>query len=820
MSKAGQSNAAGNGNATGHRKLLELSRRLSATIGAEFFQTLAKHLASALAADCVVIAEFIGGQFERCRSVGAWCDGASARFEFELAGSALAQIVLGRPCHWRSRVRSRFPTDALFRETHAEAFVAVPLQADATHTLGAIMAVYRRPLASVRFSKAMLDIFADRAAAELTRKFEEEKLRESDQRYHAFIAKNADAMWRLEFEQTIPLDLPEEEQLERIYKYGYVAECNDAFAHLVGMERADQLVGSGLDKIVYPRDPSIREATLVGIRSGYNLTSVETSHVDASGRRRCMLRSQWGIVEDGQLQRIWGSTRDITDLRHTELALDASEQRMADVVESMRMPVFFLDLNGAIKFCNNYMFDMTNLEADELIGREWLQTLIPAADRGRVSAELERTTPDEPMHFESLLLTKTGTLQVEWDSIVLRSSDGSPAARALIGRNVTEQRALQEQVLQAQKLAGMGRLAGGLAHDFNNLLTIILGNASKLLDGRESSDPAFFSLTQIQRAAERSAELAHRLLTFGRREIYRPQRLDLTKMLEEARCFVESIAGNQIRLNYNLEAELRPVRVDPSHFQQLVLNLAANARDAMPKGGLLTIATANVNVPCDHLPVVGIPRGEYVQLTIADTGTGMSDEVKAHLFEPFFTTKEGKGTGLGLAMAYGIVQQCAGFIRVDSEPGRGTTIRIFLPGVHTVESPAPPKPKHALPGGTETILLVQDGQSLGTVADKTLRDLGYSVWSADGPLQALDICRSAATRIQLMVSPAVTHGLRGEVLFTMVKELQPDIKALLVFTGKESPAAQSSSGAVADVLPRRFSRRALAVKVREVLDRN
>jgi two-component system cell cycle sensor histidine kinase/response regulator CckA len=265
---------------------------------------------------------------------------------------------------------------------------------------------------------------------------------------------------------------------------------------------------------------------------------------------------------------------------------------------------------------------------------------------------------------------------------------------------------------------------------------------------------------------------------------------------------------------------LRPVRVDPSHFQQLVLNLAANARDAMPKGGLLTIATANVNVPCDHLPVVGIPRGEYVLLTIADTGTGMSDEVKARLFEPFFTTKEkGKGTGLGLALAYGVVQQSAGFIRVDSELGRGTTFRIFLPTVHGVELQSPPKSRRTLPGGAETILLVQDGQAWDSVADQTLRDLGYAVWSADSPLRALEICRSSATRIQLMVSPTVPHGMRADVLVSTIKEIQPDIKALLVSSGKELPAAETNSGAAPDVLPWRFSRRALAIKVREVLDR-
>ena len=819
MTRSGQRLVTENEDGAAQKSLLEISRKVSATIGTDFFHAIAKHLAEALAADCVAVMEFAGGQMERCRSVGAWCSGAPASFEYELAGSAAAQIVQGRPCHWRSHVRERFPSDAFLSRSRAEACVGVPLPTDGSPPIGALMAVYHQPVPGLRFPKAMLQTFAERAAAELTRKLEEDKLRESEQRYRAFIAKNPDAMWRVEFEQPILTSLPAEEQFDRIHQYGYLAECNDAVARLLGRESADQLIGARVDEVAPARDPSARHATMVAIHAGYRLTTVETTPIDAAGNRRCMLRSQWGIVEDGRLVRIWGANRDITELRHAEMALDASEQRMADLIESARMLVAFVNLNGTIEFCNSYMHEITGWPAEELFGKEWVGTLIPAAERGRVMDELKRNTPDFPVHFESSLVTRDGFLQVEWDSTVLKNSGGGAAVRALVGRDMTEQKALQEQILQAQKLAGIGRLAGGLAHDFNNLLTVILGYTSKLLDETNPLDPSMASLKQIEKAAGKSAELAHRLLTFSRREVFRPQVMDVNALVEDARSLLEALAGEDVRLVLNLQPGLRAVRADPTQFHQILMNLGANARDAMPQGGVLTFATSNFDIAPHEPHPAGVPAGEYVLLTIADSGTGMTEEVKSHLFEPFFTTKEaGRGTGLGLAVVYGIVQQSAGQIRVDSEPGRGTTFRIFLPRANAVDVPEQPPSKDELPRGTETVLLVGNGRSLPGAATK-LGDLGYTILSADDPTQALEISRKSASPIQLMITVAVTHGMPGEVLLKMVKEFQPNIKVLLVSDGKETSASGDDPAPGFDFLPKPFSRKRLALKVREILDR-
>lgn len=805
--------------AADRKNLLEVCRRVSATIGADFFEAIAKHLAEAIGADGVFVVEFIGGPMERCRSVGGWLDGAPSKIEYELAGSATAEIALGKASQLRSHAMKKFPSDGLISTLHAEAYLGVPLRAK--QPLGALLALYRKPMASLQTAKSLLDVFAGRAAAELTRKSEEDALRQSEERYRAFIAKNGDAMWRLEFEQPIPVMLPEKEQFDRIYKYGYLAECNEALARLLGFDNPDQLIGARVAEIAPPKDPTIRQATMVAIRAGYRLSNVETCPIDRSGRRRCIIRSQWGIVEDGGLQRVWGSSRDITDLRETEIALHAAEQRMAELLESMRMLVVFLDAAGNIDFCNGHLYELTGWTAADLKGKPWLETMIAVEERDHVAAAMERGCgPDQRVQFESTLTAKDGPpLQIAWDSIALRSADERSVCRALIGRDVTEQKGLEEQLRQAQKLGGIGRLAGGLAHDFNNLLTVILGYTTKLLDNLKPSDPAFMSLAGIQKATERGAELAHRLLTFSRRHPFRLQTMNVNAVVEDSESLVRALIGERIRLVIKMEASLRLVRADPTNLQQVLINLAANARDAMPEGGILTVATANFDVDAGHPHPAGIPEGEYVLLTVADTGSGMTAEVKSHLFEPFFSTKQtNRGTGLGLATVYGIVQQTMAHIRVDSEMGRGTAFRIFFPKADAANSDTPRETSAVLPQGHETILLVEERQEVRALAAKSLRELGYTVLEAEGPLTAMEISGEETIVIDLLISEAAPHGMPGHVLLDMVRAVHPEVKVLFM----ADPTMLSADGAVepgADYLPEPISPWALARKVRVVLDR-
>jgi PAS domain S-box-containing protein len=784
---------------------------------------MVKHLAAALSADCLIIGEFVGGKEERCRTLAAWMDNAPAEFNYPLAGSAAAGVVLGQITRCRSNAQARFPSDALIASVRAEALIGVPLTNAAGHPIGVLMSLFRQPVISIRPSQELLEIFATRASAELTRKQEEDQIRECEERYRAFIARNADGMWRIEFEPPIPVDLAEQEQLDRIYKCGYIAECNEALARLLGREKPEQLIGCGIDEIAPASDPSVREATLISIRSGYRLTNVETSPIDLLGNRRHMLRSQWGIVEDGQLQRVWGSTRDITDMKRAETALEASEQRMTDVLEAMHLLVVVLDPDGLIVFCNDYFYSLTGWSGHELLGENWLVKLIPKEEHARLQSEftLGALNPEAPIHFESTIVGADGSRRhLACDSTVLRRSAGEIAARAIIGRDITEFKALEQEFRQAQKLAAIGRLAGGVAHDFNNLLTVILGYASGLIDNLKPVDAAYIGLLEIRKAAEKGADLSRSLLTFSRRAVLRPKTININALVEDTEPMLAALMGASIQILTDLDPDAGFARLDAGYFHQVLLNLAINARDAMPGGGKLTIVTSHIQIASSQPYASTIPPGSYVQLTVADNGIGMSEAVREHLFEPFFTTKAmGKGTGLGLATVYGIVNQSGGHILVDTELGHGSAFRIYLPRVEEENAAAADGAKYrTLPRGTETILLVEDGDAVRTLTATILRELGYTVFEAEGPGRAIELMRQQRSKVHLLLASVGIQDMPAEDLVHQVKTLFPGIKVLFASGNCDSELPNQFGEPDFGFLPKPFTLVALAVKVRELLD--
>jgi PAS domain S-box-containing protein len=798
---------------------------VAATIGADFFCAIAKHLAKALSADCVLIGEFAAGHMECVKTLGACLDGHPANFEYELAGSASALVASGRPCSCHSAARSRFPSDTLLPEVGAQALIASPLEDKQGHVLGFIMALYREPVANFRAPRQLLEIFSARAASELSRKREQDELRESEQRYRAFIARNPDGMWRIEFEQPIDLSLPEQEQLDRFYQHGYVAECNDALARMLGFDKAQQIIGRRVGEVAPPSDPHARNANLLAIRAGWKFITVETNPVDRFGVRRNVLRSQWGIVEDGKLERIWGTSRDITKLKQSEQALSASERRMSDLLETVQLVVVIVDLQGKVVFCNNYLYRKTGWKLEDVIGTDWLETMVPPEEHANLRAAFARdaANPEDPAHFESTLLGAGGSRwQFEWDRTTLREADGSVTAWANIGRDVTEHRALEMQFRQAQKLATIGRLAGGLAHDFNNLLTVIMGYSAALLCGRDSSDAAYLGLTQIRKAAAKGAELTHRLLAFGRRQVLRTEVLNLNTVIADAEHLIRQLIGEDITLIVELARTPWRTRLDAGCFHQVLMNLAANARDATPRGGSLTIATANTAVKKAADPPSGLLPGEYVQVRVSDTGAGMSNEVRSHLFEPFFTTKEnGKGAGLGLSTVYGIVQQSGGCIFVDTAPGKGTTFRLYFPRARAeARKPHEEAVAASTRRGTENILLVEDREDVRRLIGQILRDLGYTVLEADCPARALELAQDRSHSIHLLLTDVVMPEMNGIELADHVLTYQNEIKVLYVSGYSDAPQniSEKLSEPGSAYLQKPFTPDGLAASVRRVLD--
>jgi two-component system, cell cycle sensor histidine kinase and response regulator CckA len=392
------------------------------------------------------------------------------------------------------------------------------------------------------------------------------------------------------------------------------------------------------------------------------------------------LRTQCGIVENNELRRIWGATRDVTELKMAELAVEASERRFREVLENIQLPAVMLSDSGEITFCNDALLRIAN-PTGALVGRNWLELIPEPRERHLWEAIISNkfAGTESQYHFEGALrFGDDAPRLLVWDAIVLRDVTGEGVGLAAIGRDITDQRLLETRLAQAEKLEGIGRLAAGIAHDFNNLLTLIMGYVELGLGRLESGTPLYKTLASIQSAASDCAVLTQQLLAIGKRQHLRPELLNVNSVVAAEKETIRQIIGPDIQLFMDLERSVGLVWADPVQIRRILANLAANSRDAMPNGGTLTVATANADI---HTQAGrgDPPAGEYVRLTVTDTGIGLSADVTRHLFEPFFTTKApGKGHGLGLTTIYGIVTQSGGYISAHS-PAIGTVIEILLP---------------------------------------------------------------------------------------------------------------------------------------------
>ena len=373
--------------------------------------------------------------------------------------------------------------------------------------------------------------------------------------------------------------------------------------------------------------------------------------------------------------------------------------------------------------------------------------------------------------------------------------DGSPMVLEL-GIDITERKALEAQLFQAQKMEAVGRLAGGVAHDFNNLLMAIMGYGELIRSSLIEDDPLYKYSEDILKASERAASLTQQLLAFSRRQVTQPQVLNLNRVAVDLEKMLGRLIGEHIHLEIAADPALGPVKADPGQMNQIIMNLAINARDAMPAGGRLILATANIDFTASHQCYsAAAPPGPYVKLAVSDTGSGMDAATLNHLFEPFFTTKEmGKGTGLGLPMVYGIVQQNHGCVEVESQPGQGTTFNIFLPRLEAaVEAPGDRISLAAKLEGSETILVVEDEEALRTLLCRFFRLYGYNVLEARHGGEALLLCERHPGPIHLMVTDVVMPQMSGKELADRLAPLHPEM--MVVFMSGYTDSDLSGYGA-------------------------
>jgi len=386
-----------------------------------------------------------------------------------------------------------------------------------------------------------------------------------------------------------------------------------------------------------------------------------------------------------------------------------------------------------------------------------------------------------------------------------------------------ERKRAEEQLRQAQKMEAVGRLAGGVAHDFNNVLTVITGYCDMLLRRTDDSDPLHKNVDEIGKAATRAASLTRQLLAFSRKQVLQPKVLELNEVVAGMQKMLRRLIGEDVEFRTSFADSLGLVKTDPGQIEQVILNLAVNARDAMPQGGTLTIETGNVTIDQASIGQKReITPGEYVMLAVTDTGVGMTEAVRAHLFEPFFTTKGlGKGTGLGLATSYGIVRQSGGYIEVYSEPDHGSTFKIFLPRVDEALPVQSPEPKDdALPQGKETLLMVEDEVAVRELSALILRECGYTVLEAGNGIEGLQVAQADREgKIDLVISDIIMPQLGGQEMVARLQKRTPDVKVL--FTSGYTDDALVNHGVLdrrVAFLEKPFSPKQLAIKVREVLD--
>ena len=428
-----------------------------------------------------------------------------------------------------------------------------------------------------------------------------------------------------------------------------------------------------------------------------------------------------------------------------------------------------------------------------------------------------------PSHYENDIVTRTGQRHsISWNNGLLRDLHGKVIGTTSIGEDITERKNLEEQLRQAQKMEAIGRLTGGVAHDFNNLLTAIIGYGELLVMKLGPDHGLYKHAEEICNSADRAAALTRQLLAFSRKQVLAPRVLDLNSVIHTVERILQRLIGADIKFKTILHPDLGRVKADSSQIEQVILNLALNARDAMPKGGMLTIRTDNVEI--DHSYAQRhwkVAPGRYVMLSVSDNGVGMNATTRSHLFEPFFTTKEvGKGTGLGLSTVYGILQQSGGHVDVITEPGKGSTFNAYLPRVNDVcETPILTSQTPAISGGSETILIVEDEYHVRQLLSEILAAEGYRILLAHHGAEALKVSQAFPEPIHLMVTDMVMPELGGRELARMIAKSRPQTRVLFIsgYVGTDS-MQEKMSETEKNFLQKPFSPEIFRRKIRQILD--
>jgi PAS domain S-box-containing protein len=661
-------------------------------------------------------------------------------------------------------------------------------------------------------------------------------LRESEDRYRAFVEQSTEAIWRFELEEPIPTHLPVEEQIERCYRFGYLAECNDVMAQMYGYYRSAEIVGARLADMLPQTEPDNLAYLRTLIENGYRVTDRESREIDRDGQAKYFLNNLTGIVEDGLLKRAWGSQRDITERkRQSELQIE-QDTRLRLAVAAANLGTWDWDLRTNHILWSVETELMFGLKPGTFDGRlETYLNFVHPEDRNTVRQAIQRSLDviGEPIaNYNLRIIRPDGTMRwIVARGAVLRDAQGQAIRRLGTVMDITAQRDAEEEkariehkLQETQKLESLGVLAGGIAHDFNNLLTGILGNASLARLDLPPNSPAQPSLEQIELVAQRAADLCKQMLAYSGKGRFIVQRIDLSALVRDTADLLRLSISKSAVLKFSLAEELPAINADATQMRQILMNLIINASEAIgSQSGVISIATGTMQADRAYLTEAylspNIPEGEYVFLEVSDNGSGMDAETRERIFDPFFTTKF-TGRGLGLAAVLGIIRGHQGALKVYSEPGRGTTFKLLLP-----RADGPAEYLDAAPAASPTwrgagsMLVVDDEETVRTVSARMLSVMGFHVLLASNGHEALEIFLPHRDEIVGVLLDLTMPQLDGTATFTELRRIKPEIRVLLMSGFNEQDAVNRFAGkGLAGFIQKPFKPETLQAKLRSILE--
>ena len=716
---------------------------------------------------------------------------------------------------------ARYPAFLLYFKVGLRSLIMVPLFSK-DEPIGALSVFSSRPNAYTEMDLRLMQrvghqianaisnakLFSDRIRAE-------EALRESEERYRTILENIEDGYYETDLR-------------------GDLTFFNDSLCRILGYS-GEEIMGMPNKRYTDEENrKKLYQAFNEVYRTGKPAKGFEWQVFTKDGRKRFGEVSV-SLIKDSKGEPIGfrGIARDITERKQAEEALRAEKQRFEALLENAPFGLVVIDPQGIFQYVNSKFIELFGYDLNEIPnGREWFRKVYPDPDYRHHVIEtciqdFSISSPGQNVPRIFAATCKDGTkkivrfitVQLEAGGYLMSCEDITLAQRA-----EEEKAALAEQLRESQKIEAIGRLAGGIAHDFNNLLTVIGGYSQLCLTDLKENEKLRGNLEEIQKATQRASDLTNHLLAFSRRQIMEMKILDLNTLLKDLDKMLHRVIGEDIQLTYLLCDELGKIKADRGQMEQCILNLAVNARDAMPFGGKLTIKTSNAELDETYAHThIDTEPGRYVMMSVSDTGMGMTPEVRERAFEPFFTTKEkGKGTGLGLSTCYGIVKQSGGNIWIYSEPGRGTTIKIYLPRVDgSLEEPKEPGEAPEIFKGTETILVVEDEMEVRKLVAQILKGQGYTVIEASGGEEALKVAReSTGRKIDLLLTDVVMPEMSGRELAETLPFRHPGLKILYMSGYTDNAIAHH--GVLEEginYIQKPFTLEALARKVREVLNR-